>query len=118
MFLNEIRKLQSTKTTQKNDIPTKFLKENSEVLARYFHKKINFCIENSIVPSDLKVPDVTPTFKKKSKTYKITTDPLAFYPIYLKYMKDVFATKFRLTLIISYLNINVDFAKDLTHNTA
>ena len=33
-------------------------------------------------------------------------------------MKDVFTTKCRLTLIISYLNINVDFAKDLTHNTA
>ena len=29
--LNEIRKLQTTKTTQQNDIPTKILKENSEV---------------------------------------------------------------------------------------
>ena len=28
--LNEIRKLQTTKTTQQNDIPTKILKENSE----------------------------------------------------------------------------------------
>ena len=26
-------------------------------------------------------------------------------------MKDVFTTKFRLTLIMSYLNINLDFAK-------
>ena len=49
--LNEIRKLQTTKTTQ-NDIPTKTLKENSEVFARYFHKNINFCIENSIFPSE------------------------------------------------------------------
>ena len=109
--LNEIRKLQTTKTTQQNDIPTKILKENSEVFARYFHKNINFCIENSIFPSDLKVADVTPAFKKKS-------DPLAFYLIYLKYMKDVFTTKCRLTLVISYLSINVDFAKDLMHNTA
>ena len=31
-------------------------------------------------------------------------------------MKDVFTTKCRLTLIISYLNIDVDFAKDLRHN--
>ena len=35
--LNEIRKLQTTKTTQQNDIPTKILKENLEVFARYFH---------------------------------------------------------------------------------
>ena len=58
--LNEVRKLQTTKTTQQNDIPTKILKENSEVFARYFHKNINFWIENPIFPSDLKVADVTP----------------------------------------------------------
>ena len=40
------------------------------MFARYFHKNINFCIENSIFPSDLKVADVTPAFKKKSKTSK------------------------------------------------
>ena len=83
--LNEIRKLQTTKTTQQNDIPTKILKENSEVFARYFHKNINFCIENSIFPSDLKVADVTPAFKKASLK---TADPLAFYLMYLKYMTD------------------------------
>ena len=33
-------------------------------------------------------------------------------------MKDVYTTKFKLTLIKSYLKINVDFAKDLMHNTA
>ena len=116
--LNEIRKLQTTKTTQQNDIPTKILKKNSEVFAGYFQKDINFCIENSIFPSDLKVSDVTPAFKRNPRLQKITTDPLAFYLIYLKYMKDVFTAKYRLTLIISYLSINVDFAKDLTHNTA
>ena len=63
-------KLQTATTTQQNDIPTKILKENSEVFARYFHKNINFCIENSIFPSDLKVADVNPAFKKKSKTSK------------------------------------------------
>ena len=34
--LNKIRKLQTA--TQQNDIPTKNLKENSEVFARYFRK--------------------------------------------------------------------------------
>ena len=40
------------------------------MFAIYFHKNINFCIENSIFPYDLKVADVTPAFKKKSKTSK------------------------------------------------
>ena len=78
--LNEIRKLQTTKTTQQNDIPTKILKENSEVFARYFHKNINFCIENSIFPSDLKVADVTPAFKKKSKTSKDNNRTFSILP--------------------------------------
>ena len=50
--LNKIRKLQTATTIQQNDIPTKILKENSEVFARYFHKNINFCIENQFFPSD------------------------------------------------------------------
>ena len=66
--LNEIRKLQTTTTIQQNDITTKILRENSEVFARYFHENINFCIKNSIFPSDLKVADVTATFKKTSNT--------------------------------------------------
>ena len=68
--LNEVRKLQTTKTTQQNDITTKILKENSEVFARYFHKNINFCIENLIFLSD---------FQKKSKTSK-DNRPISILP--------------------------------------
>ena len=56
--------------------------------------------------------------KRKQRLQKITTDPLAIYLIYLKYMKDVFTIKCTLTLILSYININANFAKDLMHNTA
>ena len=78
--LNEIRKLQTTTTIQQNDITTKILRENSEVFARYFHKNINFCIENSIFPSDLKVADVTATFKKTSNTSKDNYGPISILP--------------------------------------
>ena len=75
--LNEIRKLQTTTTIQQNDITTKILRENSEMFARYFHKNINFCIEKSIFPSDLKVADVTATFKKTSNTSKDNYGPIS-----------------------------------------
>ena len=69
--LNKIRKLQTAKTLQQNDIPTKILKENSEVFARHFHESIVFFIENSIFPSENPVfKVVTLAFKKKSKTSK------------------------------------------------
>ena len=115
-FFNETRKLQTTKMTQQNDIPTKILKENSELFARYFHKNVDFCIENSIFPSDLRVVDVTPAFKKKSKTSKDNYRPSSILSNISK-LKDVFATKCRLALIISHLNIHVGFVKDLMHNT-
>ena len=50
------------------------------MFARYFHKNINFCTENSIFPSDLKVADVTPAFKKKSKTSKDNYRPISILP--------------------------------------
>ena len=56
--------------------------------------------------------------KRNQRLQEIVTDPSVFYLIYLKYMKDVFTTKFGLTLMKSILSINVDFAKDLMHNTA
>ena len=42
--------------------------------------KTNFCIENSIFPSDLKFADVTPAFKKKSNTSKDNYRPISILP--------------------------------------
>ena len=96
--LNKIRILQIKKTTQQNDIPTKTLKKNSKVLTEYFQKNINFCIENSIFPSDLKVVDVTPVFKKKSKTSKDNYRPISILPniskIYERYLYNQMQTYF------------------------
>ena len=79
-IINKIRKLETATTIQKNDIPTKIVNEYSEVLARYLHKNISFSTENSIFPSDLKVADVTPAFKKKSKTLKDNYTPISILP--------------------------------------
>ena len=73
-YLNEIRKLKTA--IQQNDIPTKILKEK---LGSHFHENISFCIEDSIFPSDLKIANVTPAFKKKSKASKDNYRPQVFY---------------------------------------
>ena len=54
------------------------------MFARYSHKSINFCNENSIFPSDIKVADVTPAFKKKSKSSKDNYRPISILPIMFK----------------------------------
>ena len=48
--------------------------------SRYFHKNINFCIDNSILQSDLKVANVTAAFKKKSTTSKDNYRLISFLP--------------------------------------
>ena len=53
----------------------------------YFHENINFCIENLIFPSDLKVADVRQLSKRNQRLQKITAEPLAFYLKDLKYIK-------------------------------
>ena len=68
--LRKIRNLDPSKSSQQTDIPTKILNYNSEYFAGYFHENINFCFENSCLPSDLKFADVTPAYKKKSKNSK------------------------------------------------
>ena len=76
-FLKMVRNLDTAKASKQTDIPTKMLKHNSEYFAEYFYDNINYCIENSNFPSDLKSADVTPAYKKKSKTSKDNYRPVS-----------------------------------------
>ena len=64
--LKIVNTLDTAKASQQSDIPTKILKQNSDYFAEYFYDNINQCISKSIFPSDLKLADVTPVYKKKS----------------------------------------------------
>ena len=75
--LRKIRNLDPSKSSQQTDIPTKILSYNSEYFAGYFHENINFCFENSCLPSDLKFADLTPAYKKKSKNSKDNYRPVS-----------------------------------------
>ena len=68
--LRKIRNLDPSKSSQQTDIPTKILNYNSEYFAGYFHENINFCFENSCLPSDLKFADVTPAYKNSKDNYR------------------------------------------------
>ena len=62
--------LDTAKTSQQSDVPTKILKRNSEYFAGYFCGNINQCISKSMFPPDLKLADMTPVYKNKSKNLK------------------------------------------------
>ena len=65
--MKKVNTLDVAKASQQSDISTKILKQNSDYFAEYFYENINQCISKSVFPSDLKLTDVTPVYKKKSK---------------------------------------------------
>ena len=75
--LKKVNTLDTAKASQQSDIPTKILKQNSDYFAEYFYENINQCISKSIFPSDLKLADVTPVYKKKSKNSKDNYRPVS-----------------------------------------
>ena len=75
--LKIVNTLDTAKASQQCDIPTKILKQNSGYFAEYFYENINQCISKSIFPSDLKLADVTPVYKKKSKNSKDNYRPVS-----------------------------------------
>ena len=101
--------LDIAKASQQSDIPTKFLKQNSDCFAEYFDGNINHCISKSIFLSDLKSADVSPVYKKKLK--KSTADQLASYPIFLKLTKDISLIRFSSFSILVQISIRVSYSE-------
>ena len=62
-----IKTLDSSKTIQKDNIPTKIIKENVDIMSSTFHDIINECFSESFFPDDLKKAEVIPIFKKDIK---------------------------------------------------
>ena len=63
--LKELMCLDVYKSTGLDNLPSRFLKDGAEILARPIVFIINKSIETGIVPDELKVAKVTPLYKKK-----------------------------------------------------
>ena len=68
--LKEIGNLDITKSSQDTNIPTKILKENSDIFACFICKTFNNMVDSSKFPEALKLAHITPAFKKGSKNSK------------------------------------------------
>ena len=67
-ILKELNKLATDKAIQDTDIPTKLIKENSDIFANFIFENLNNCISDSIFPTSLKNAIITPVHKKGAKT--------------------------------------------------
>ena len=80
----EIRLLKLNKAFQCSDIPTKIIKENSDIFSNFICESINNSIKSSIFPSCLKHADITPLHKKCNESLKENYRPVSILPILSK----------------------------------
>ena len=73
----EIRLLKLNKVSQYLDIPTKIIKENSDIFSNFICESINNSIKSYIFPSCLKYADVTPLHKMYNKSFKENYRPVS-----------------------------------------
>ena len=66
---NEVEKIISNldikKSWQQEDIPTKIIKLNKDLIAKFIVENFNSCIDEGDFPSELKHPDIVPIHQKK-----------------------------------------------------
>ena len=80
----EIRLLKLNKASQYSDIPTKIIKENSDIFSNFICESISNSIKSSNFPSCLKHADVTLLHKKSNKSLKENYRPVSILPILSK----------------------------------
>ena len=95
------------KATQNTNIPTKIIKENSDIFGDFIFSNLNCCINTSLYPSLLKRADITPVHKKDS--YCLAT-PNCMNGSYLSKCQNIFQVPFS-------LNTNVDLGRVLVLST-
>ena len=90
---NEVEKIISNlnikKSCQKEDIPTKIIKLNKDLIAKLVVENCNSCIDKGEFPSELKHADIVPIHKKKGKSDKSNYRPVSILSNYSKVYEKV-----------------------------
>ena len=91
-FIKEIKNLDPKKTSQSNDIPTKLIKEYSDIFATIIVEDFNKCMHNGTFPRSFKISEVIPVYKKDEPYDKNNYRPISILSnlskIYERYMHD------------------------------
>ena len=76
-IMKEINNLKTNKATQSTDIPTKLIKENSDIFGDFIFGNYNNCVSSSVFPNFLKNAIITPVHKKGAKSSKDNYRPVS-----------------------------------------
>ena len=114
-IFKELNNLNINKATRNTDIPTKIIKENSDIFGDFIFSNLNCCINNSSYPLLLKRADITPAHKKDSKSEKNNCRPFSilsniskvYESIMFKQMLEFFESSF-------FSKYQCEFRKDVS----
>ena len=85
--LKELQKLNASKSTGLDNIPSKFLKDGAECIKAQITHVINLSITTNVIPSDMKDARVRPIYKKNSKLEASNYRPVSILCIISKILE-------------------------------
>ena len=72
-----INNLDTSKATQKGDIPTKIIKDNKDFFSYFISASFNNAVNKGVFPDELKHADIKPIYKKESRNEKGNYRPVS-----------------------------------------
>ena len=76
-------------------MPTKIIKNKSDIFSKIFQASLNNNLETSTFPEQLKYANVKPVFNNDSRTDKKNYRPISILPNVSKFMKGVSTSNLR-----------------------
>ena len=92
----EIKALNPKKANTFNNIPTKILKQNVDICCPVLYKLVVEAFQTGVFPDELKLADITPTYKKEDPTNTKNYRPISVLPTVSK----IFERLIQKTIII------------------
>ena len=85
-ILYEINSLDTSKSTQSEEIPFEIIKDNADIFVNFILQNFNKCIIDGKFHDQLKKADVSPVFKKGNQMIKPIINWSVSYPRFQKFM--------------------------------
>ena len=79
-IIKETQNLDASKACQDTDVPTKIIKNNSDIFGDFTYQNFNHAVDTDIFPNVLKNANVSPVFKKESRTCETNYRPVSILP--------------------------------------
>ena len=75
-IIKKMQNLDASKACQDTDVPTKIIKNNSDIFGYFIYQNFNDAVDTDIFPNVLKNANVSPVFKKGSRTCETNYRPV------------------------------------------